>query len=776
MDLINPGKKALFDRLGYKPHLGQIQVHNLVDNSDVTTVVCGRRFGKMLRVDEPVPTPDGWMTMGELEPGMRVFGADGQPVTVTWVSPIEVPETVYLITFDDGHQIEACSDHQWLSYTKKSRKSMRRAKKPYPPQVVTTQEIFETLKYRDESNHAIKISGAVEYAEADLSIDPYTLGVWLGDGTNATTAITSDDEEVIDYIRDVGYLVEKKVYSDRTPRYVIQSEKSGTRSIPGSFNYELNALGLKNNKHIPTQYLQASIEQRFELLRGLMDTDGYIDKRGHSFFNCSHLPLVNDVRRLVESLGIKCHMRSKTAMCNGKDCGLTYELGFTTDKPVFKLQRKLERLRNVAWHNEYRYIHSVEQVSSSPMRCIEVEGELYQVGNYYLTTHNTTASIYEAIYHLLQGEDIHGKVPFIYIVAPTYVDAEYRIFRPIVKMFNSTPALEVFDAKDKVRERMLYLPNGAELWCKSADNPSSLAGDNVSFAVIEEAGFIDDEAIEILRPSFAARKTEKRLNIGTPDRADTFFRKEFDLGISGEMGFSSINLPSDTNPNVSKDYLEKQRKLEGDTKYRKYYLAEFIDLDSNPFSGLLTDEVIDGEEQEPIPGHRYVAGVDLGQRHDYTVVVVVDVTDNPARVVKVERWNGLGYPVTGKKVADILKSYRAYAYVDETGVGIAAINDIRRHYGSLEGVNFSLQSKEIMFDDIYTGLETKSLRLYNNDVLIRELRNLRAIQRSKGVSYEAPSGQNDDTVMALFLAGKGLKRTVTLPRALSGIAGHRVGY
>lgn len=375
----------------------------------------------------------------------------------------------------------------------------------------------------------------------------------------------------------------------------------------------------------------------------------------------------------------------------------------------------------------------------------------------------TYASIYEAAYQVMQEGDASGA-PVVYIVSDT-TDHAGKIFQPLVNLFENNPVLKRFTKSILRKERAIELKNGAKIYAKTAENPSSLAGDNVSFAVIDEAGYVNDEAMRILDPAFAARSNPKRVNVGTPDRNDTFFKREFDLGQDEENAlYASITLPSTSNPLVKVGYLKAQEDSMSSDDYQRFYLAEFSTVDGNPFSGLLEKLEYVETPQDAQPGRTYVAGVDLADRRDFTAVVILDVTNQPARLVRVERWNGIGYEATCLRAAEILRPYRARAYVDRTGVGDAVYPMLAKEYGNVSPVVFSMPEKQKLFDAIYSALEKGKLRLYQDKVLMSELRNLQAVQKQRGVSYQAPRGLKDDCVMALFLAGKGLSNRITLPQ------------
>ncbi|HWG62975.1 MAG TPA: DnaB-like helicase N-terminal domain-containing protein, partial [Streptosporangiaceae bacterium] len=170
--------------------------------------------GKALALDTPLPTPDGWTTMGQVAVGDRLIGADGRPVTVVAATEVMHGRPCYEVDFSDGEVIIADGQHQWLTWTRKARRYDTQARgfrreyaEPIPPQVVTTEEIAGTVRCgtRDRRpNHAIPVAGALELPEVDLPIPPYALGVWLGDGHSAGARFTTADSEIVAEVEASG--------------------------------------------------------------------------------------------------------------------------------------------------------------------------------------------------------------------------------------------------------------------------------------------------------------------------------------------------------------------------------------------------------------------------------------------------------------------------------------------------------------------------------------------------------------------------------------------
>ncbi|MDU0294688.1 DnaB-like helicase N-terminal domain-containing protein, partial [Saccharothrix longispora] len=159
--------------------------------------------GKALALDTPLATPSGWTTMGEVEVGDHVIGADGKPTRVVAATGVMHGRPCYEVEFSDGTVIVADAEHQWLTETRSSRRS-----KHVPAGVRTTREIAETLRCGTADsrlNHSVTNTRALDLPEAALPIGPYTLGAWLGDGHSAAARFTTADPEIAWNIEAEGY-------------------------------------------------------------------------------------------------------------------------------------------------------------------------------------------------------------------------------------------------------------------------------------------------------------------------------------------------------------------------------------------------------------------------------------------------------------------------------------------------------------------------------------------------------------------------------------------
>ncbi len=419
-----------------------------------------------LDLDTPILTTRGWTTMGELRVGDQVFAEDGRPTTVTYLSPVVLRKT-YRVRFDDGSELIATDNHLWT--VEKRYKPRRDASQKYKTVTVSTEEIARSVTYDGRPRYRIKVAAPLRFDQKPLPIDPYVLGVWLGDGRNNRGAITIDkgDLEIIREIERRGYKFSPH-YSYK--RNLVYGTILGIRTT-------LRQMGLLENKHIPDVYKRASAEQRMDLLRGLMDTDGTATKSGECRFVSVCERLARDVHELVLGLGFKAHIRS--APTNGRSDVWIVSFKAYDDTPVFNLSRKRERQiqRNgSSTKARYRWIVAVEEVEPKPARCIAVDSpsHLFLAGDRLIATHNTKR------------------------------DQARIVFSEAVNMVSQSPALHKHIKK---RKTDLYFPVVFGKFEPLASESNSLDGLNSHGCIIDELHAIKDRNLyDVMKQSMAARE------------------------------------------------------------------------------------------------------------------------------------------------------------------------------------------------------------------------------------------------------------------------------
>lgn len=331
------------------------------------------QHGKALPVDTPVLTTIGWKKHGDLQPGDYVFGDDGKPKKVI-ANFGKYEWHTQKVIFADGNELVAAKEHVWKIYADRDNHQGRRE------EYTETQHL---LKGRHRRSPFIKADAVIEMPNAILPIDPYILGLWLGDGLSVQGVIVSGKEDKEHY-KSIGEV--RKV----RPGYY--------RCLVKGLSRELRVNGLINNKHIPIGYLLADKEQRYELLRGLMDTDGTVDIKGRCEFCQMEGRLATDVYVLLRSLGFKPTLHRYDAILNGENVGRKVRIMFTPnrDQKVFKLERKQNRIltkkqQDRSDKNKF-FIKDVATNNNEIVNCIQVEGGMYLAGLDLIPTHNSEGS------------------------------------------------------------------------------------------------------------------------------------------------------------------------------------------------------------------------------------------------------------------------------------------------------------------------------------------------------------------------------------------------
>src|SRR2546426_3268334 len=181
-------------------HPGEFVLGSTLERVRLPDDLVARLEGKALALDTLVPTTQGWKTMADLRPGDLVFDEDGFPAVVLAATPPMTDRPCFEVRFSDGTMVVADRDHRWRTIDKRDREHRFRQDR-----VVTTGEIAETLRVRGELNHHIPLAGAPWYPARELPIDPYVLGVWLGDGTTTKAQVTCADAEILAEMVSAGY-------------------------------------------------------------------------------------------------------------------------------------------------------------------------------------------------------------------------------------------------------------------------------------------------------------------------------------------------------------------------------------------------------------------------------------------------------------------------------------------------------------------------------------------------------------------------------------------
>lgn len=374
-------------------------------------------------LDAKILTSNGWKLMGDIHPGDTVIGSDGKSCNVLNIFP-QGKKEIYKVTFSDGSSTECCMDHLWATQTERERNRHSRkrnngspiyTKCPLPPKVRTLHEIKDTLlTKRNLVNHSIPMVEPIDFNNVDHVIDPYILGILIGDGgLTRNVRFTSADKEIADKVES---LLPSTLQMSNTAiiEYGIIRRTKTLKHNPFKLELErLHLMGKKSNdKFIPNEYLFDSLANRINLLNGLMDSDGTTNGYYTSYTTTSKI-LADNVQFLVESLGgtgiiTEFHNCTYINKRNEKrHCLDHYKVSvkLPNNIPPFSLTRKKEKLKPRKKYLPIRYITSITFVAEKNSQCILVDSDnhLY-ITDHCIVTHNTYCSVYSALKLLARGQ------------------------------------------------------------------------------------------------------------------------------------------------------------------------------------------------------------------------------------------------------------------------------------------------------------------------------------------------------------------------------------
>lgn len=336
-------------------------------------VHCPPRHGKAVANDTPMLTRDGWKTAGDVVVGDVVVGSDGDWTRVRGVFP-QGAVGLLRVTFSDGSSIVTSGDHRWSVEQRYGG----------PPVVKTTLELESDITESDgRRKWRIPVAKPIAGAAVALHLDPYLLGLWLGDGSSYKAEITTMDQEILDAIGDAGFETSYEYPTGLATTYGIL----GLQPI-------LKAMRLLKNhggeKHVPDSYSMADAPVRLAVLQGMADTDGTVAKNGsQQSVTTTSERLAVDIKFLVNSLG---GVWTEYARRAAKKIAHTIHFRLPDGMSGFRLERKKSRLMPFSPRNApRRFVASVESAGTGHATCFEVEAgdHLFCAGRELIVTHNT---------------------------------------------------------------------------------------------------------------------------------------------------------------------------------------------------------------------------------------------------------------------------------------------------------------------------------------------------------------------------------------------------
>lgn len=334
------------------------------------------QHGKEISDNQIVATTKGIKKHGDLIVGDYVFGRDGTPVKVLWVS--EKTRSEYVVSFSDGAKIECHGNHEWTVYNRFRQKE----------ETIETKHMASSTIYNGDGKRGSRYKYQVDsnvcvmFDSRNVDLDPYVLGAWLGDGDSSCGIIHIGNNDV-------------EIIGNSTYKFK-ESKGTTTRKF---YSPELNILlknnGLIKNKHVPDMYKYNSVEVRKNVIAGLIDTDGYVYHRnGRITISNTNKRIIDDAAFILRSLGqyvVVCEFKPRGSSSGIVGKKIVYQLCFnpTMTFPTKVKRKKITKLSI----NKKRAIVSIERKEGLGYgNCIQVDGGIYLVGDTFIPTHNSEGS------------------------------------------------------------------------------------------------------------------------------------------------------------------------------------------------------------------------------------------------------------------------------------------------------------------------------------------------------------------------------------------------
>jgi predicted phage terminase large subunit-like protein len=459
-------------------------------NSKSTVTLAGGAAGsgKALRHGEKVLTDKGWVNIESVSVGDTVITPANCKETITGVYPQGLVD-IYRVTFQDGATVDCCGEHLWQYHEARGRGKSR---------VANTLHLIERMK--KGFRPIVPLIDAVDGVKAgsELPIKPYTLGVLLGDGSITTKSVsfTSADVEIFANVLADGYEVKEWNVAEKDRRSLTAS-CYGVHGIAKNLK-EIGLLGKGSfDKYIPFEYLNASVEDKFSLVQGLMDTDGYVDKNGSTEYCTVSVQLAKDMQTILRSLGFTVTISEKqtffTYKNEKKKGAVAYNLYIRgkNQTRLFRVARKVERTKFKDVGNRIVKIESLEKDYAT---CISISGEekLFITTN-YIVTHNTFTSLLIALKFMSHPR----ATGVIFRRTSKMLTAPGSIWHEAVNLYTSLYP----DLKIRTRELELVFPNGALLKFSHMQHSVNMydhKGGQYSLVIFDEATDFEEDMVVYL--------------------------------------------------------------------------------------------------------------------------------------------------------------------------------------------------------------------------------------------------------------------------------------
>lgn len=668
----------------------------LSDDYDEIVVASPSQYGKAIADDEPVLTRNGWKRHGDLKVGDEVISMEGEFVKVLHVHP--KCEMDRVVVFENGDEVVCHHNHEWVVRDINAGRIRTLS--------VADMEDRGIVQNDGHRKFTVPVRECISGEEKELNVPPYVMGVWLGDGSTTKGQICASpkDRATLDICRKYYPKGSEWVHKD-------------TGVITGGFNglkTDLKTYGMAYDKpvekHIPDEYLTASVEQRLELLAGLIDTDGYNytdtrwGKRSRMTFTTAGRKLKDSFEALVSTFGWKCSVVEVEPFTSSSGIVGKKPYWMISFSPTCDIPCVLERKRPQGFARQKGLgIKEIRHTSGIQGNCITVEGGTYRVGNHLLPTHNSFLLGRVGLLSAYEGEK-------------WYIAASSADKTQIIMAYTTASTQE---ASQEIKQKLLMKPTELERLTTSVSKqklafadggfvePITLAdayNDNVAQnkAVGRGGNFMVDEAALVSEDTFAemgrrefARidgKKYKSVLISNPHRPGTFYDKL----TQEEVPERTIVIWMDALTAVEEERFDRETVFNSEfaknKSTRRRYLLCVLDVDGGGMFDVPKVHPERIEEQET----QHFLGIDAAYKgKDAICVADIAVDEHGIRCEEIYKMNKPEWieGVTSRDIiSDIVRIDRKLHVANvcvDTGYGVWLNEGLIQAHVNSHGVNFS---------------------------------------------------------------------------------------
>jgi len=755
--------------------------NKLLTENKSLAVLCARGHGKEIADSTPILTVDGWKTHGDLVVGNSVFGINGKPIKVLDISTKNQDD--YLVKTRNGESIRCHENHEWTVFDAKSRTT----------KTLETKEMFNNTKWlKTKSRFFLPNIKPLKFEKKELPIDPYYLGLWLGDGCSTSTTITHNKYDV-ESVDSISY---------KKSRQWIHKD---TGVITTSFAHNnilknLQKLNLIDNKHIPDIYINSSIEQRLELVAGLIDSDGSVSQSKKSNkirFTNTNKQLINGLMTILTSLGLRPYVTTqkpkeghliRNNIVQGKL--LVYTIGFVSNIKIHmrlpRKQHKLVKLNRIA----------ITDVSYEPTgergNCITVDSDdgLYLVGKNLIPTHNSV--FFSQVYNIY--DMFLHKFRRVILVSASQDQAE-ELLTNMKMIIEHNEMLNTKKDPTRWAQRRIGYNGGYAL---AVGIGSEILGQHVDRIVLDDIlrsdNKMSDKDIEDyidmnLDPMLLNRRGQMVL-VGTPKSESDIFEaikrrkreenecpwvlKEYPAVLNYEK--RTLQCPDRF---TWAEIMAKRLKM-GPLKFAREYQLQFFSRELSLFPKMIVDPAKDkGKDMILLekadkrdPTWTFVTAVDVARSGavsaDFTVAITLAYNSHTQVKQLVHIWRAKGLKIKDQaiKISEILKKFNnCMVLVEQNNMGqdmIDSLVDDHNCYVESFVTGGKGQKKEELIRFLIKAFEFEQIIIPQGDEQTRELLRPLLEELDRFCTTTTPAGNekfegvgaHDDTVMSLALVNK----------------------